>query len=396
MTRNPRRLLAIAAALLLVILATTLVLAKGQQLLGGKLRTGDTVTVPREETVDGDLYLFGGTLTMEGTVNGDVMALGGQIQVNGTVTGDVLAAGGTVAVAGTVDGDVRATGGQVELSGAVGEDAVISGGQTRLLGGGKVDGDLIVAGGQVSVDGTVGGSIEGGAGAYSRTGPEPGGTEHVVVSPRGGAERESVAGDIVLDAIRQFMVVVVLGALILWLLPRALPAAEGQLRSRPGISALSGLLTCVSYFVFVIAAVLVMILLAIVFGLLQIGALVGIELIAGLLSTLTVTFLFVLGVAFLGDIVVGLTLAHAAVAGRTAAPSPSVNRWRELALLAAGAAVVVILTAIPIVGGLVKVAVVLFGLGAVTLAAWQAWQARRAGGTGPPPATAATAPEAGV
>jgi cytoskeletal protein CcmA (bactofilin family) len=393
MTRNLRRGLALAAALLLVILATTMVLAKGE-LLGGKLRTGETVTVAREETIDGDLYILAGTATMEGTVEGDVVAMGGQVQVNGTVTGDVLAAGGTVAVAGTVEGDVRAAGGQVELSGAVGEDAVITGGQTRLLGGGTVDGDLIVAGGQVSVDGTVSGSIEGSAGTYGRTGPAPGGTEHVVVSPRDGAERETVAGDIVLDAIRQFVVVVLLGALILWLLPKALPAAEGQLRSRPGISALSGLLTCVSYFVFVIAAAILIILLAIIFGLLQIGPLVGIEVIAGLLSILTVTFLFVLGVAFLGDIVVGLTLAHAAVAGRTAAPSPSGGRWRELALLAAGAAVVVILTAIPIVGGLVKVAVVLFGLGAAALAAWHAWQVRRGRGATPP--AMATAPEAGV
>jgi hypothetical protein len=384
MTRNLRRGLALAAALLLVVLATTMVLAKGE-LLGGKLRTGDTVTVGSEETVDGDLYLLAGTVTMEGTVDGDLVALGGQVQVNGTVSGDVLAAGGTVAVAGTVNGDVRAAGGQVELSGAVGEDAVVTGGQTTLHSGGAVGGDLIVSGGQVSVDGSVAGSIEGSAGTYRRTGPTPGGTEHVVVSPRGEKATEVVVGDAVLDAIRHFVVLVLFGGLLLWLLPRALPAAEGKLRSQPGVSALGGLVACVGYIVFVVAAVLVMILLAIVFGLLRIGSLVGIELIAGLLSLFTVSFLFVLAVAYLADIVVGLTLA------RMVAPAATSTRWRELVLLAAGAAVVVVVTSLPIIGGLAKLAVILFGLGAASLAAWQAWRAWRARRGSPPPTAAEAA-----
>jgi len=51
----------------------------------------------------------------------------------------------------------------------------------------------------------------------------------------------------------------------------------------------------------------------------------------------------------------------------------------------AGAAVVVIATSIPIVGGWVKLAVVLFGLGALVIAGWEAWRARRRS-LAPPPA----------
>lgn len=380
MTRNLRRGVALATALLLIMLATTMVLAQGE-LLGGKLRTGDTVTVTADETVDGDLYLLAGTVTMDGTVDGDLMALGGQVQVNGNVTGDVLAAGGTVAVAGTVEGDVRATGGQLTLSGAVGEDAVAAGGQATVSSGGSVGGDLIVSGGQVTMAGSVAGNVEGSAGTYSGGG-SVGGTEHVVVSPREDAdEDEEVATEVVLDGLRHFVVLVIFGALLLWLLPRALPAAERTLRSRPAASLGSGLLTCLGYIVFVIAAFLLMILLAIVFGLLRIGSLVGIELIAGLLSLFTVSFAFVLAVAYVADLVVGLTLA------RVVAPASSASRWRELALLAAGAAVVVIVTSLPVIGGLAKLAVVLFGLGALALAAWRAWRPPRS--ASPPPAVAA-------
>jgi len=370
MTRNLRRGAALATALLLMLLATTMVLAE-EELLGGKLRTGDTVTVGAEETVDGDLYLLAGTVTMDGTVDGDLLALGGQVQVNGTVTGDVLAAGGTVAVAGIVEGDVRTAGGQVTLSGAVAEDVVATGGQTTISSGGTVGGDLIVSGGQVTMAGSVAGSVEGSAGTYSGVG-SVGGTEHVVVSPREDAADEGgVAGSIVLDALQHFVVLVLFGALLLWLLPRALPAAQRMLRSRPAASLGSGLLACVGYIGFVILAFLLMILLTIVFGLLRIGSLVGIELVAGLLSLFTVSLVFVLAVAYVADLVVGLTLA------RMIAPAGSDNRWRELALLAAGAGIVVIVTSVPVIGGLAKLAVVLFGLGALTLAAWHAWRPPR-------------------
>jgi hypothetical protein len=379
MTRNLRRGAALAAALLLTLLATTMVLGQ-DELLGGKLRTGDTVTVPADETVDGDLYLLAGTATMAGTVDGDLLALGGAVQVNGTVTGDVLAAGGTVTIAGTVEGDVRTAGGQVTLSGAVGEDVVATGGQTTISSGGSVGGDLIVSGGQVTMAGSVAGNVEGSAGTYSGGG-SVGGTEHVVVSPQGGVGGEDegdVAGETILDALRHFVVLVIFGALILWLLPRALPAAERVLRSRPAASLGSGFLACLGYIVFLIATILVMILLGIVFGLLRIGSVVGIEIVAGLLALFAGSFIFVLAIAFLADLVVGLTLA------RMVAPSGSGKWWRELALLAAGAAAVVVVTSLPVIGGLVKLAVVLFGLGALVLAAWHAW--RPPGPVPPPPA----------
>ena len=138
------------------------------------------------------------------------------------------------------------------------------------------------------------------------------------------------------------------------------------------------MLACVGYIVFLIGVLVLMILLGIVFGLLRIGSLVGIEIIAGLLTLFTGSFIFVLAVAYVADLVVGLTLA------RAVAPAGSGNRWRELALLAAGAAVVVVVTSLPIIGGLAKLAVVLFGLGALALAAWHAWRPPRPAPAPPP------------
>jgi hypothetical protein len=372
MSRWLRRSVALAAAALILVLATGLVLGKGE-LLGGKLRTGDTVTVPADESWDGDLYLLAGRVTVAGMVDGDLTVLGGQVDVTGTVTGDVLAAGGNVSIAGEVQGDVRVAGGQVNLGGIVHEDVAVTGGQVTVPAGGDIGGDLIVAGGQVTMAGSVGGSVEGSAGDYS-SGGTVGGTEHVVVAPSRALPAR--ASEPLLDGLRQFVVVFLVGALLLWLLPRFMAAAGRVIRERPGLALGGGLLACLSYLAFVIGTILAMILLAILFGLLQVGSLVAIALIGGLLAIGLVTLLFVLAITFAADALVGLTVARWATA-RMATGVGTGSRWQELGLLAAGAAAVVIVTSIPIIGGWLKLAVILFGLGAFAVALWRGWRSPR-------------------
>jgi hypothetical protein len=372
-TRRIRWALAIPAALLLVALATTLVLADESSLLNGKLRAGDTVTVPASETVDGDLYAAAGTVTIDGAVNGDLIAVGGTIQVNGNVQGDVAIGGGTVSIFGPVGGDLRIGGGQVTVSGPVAEDVVIGGGQVTVAGGADVKGDLIVSGGTVTVAGNVAGSIEGTAGTYSRSGTV-GGSEHVTVNPQsGGAVTPRTTGDIVFDAIRHFVVLVIIGALMLWLMPGLLRRAEQTLRHEPLLSLGGGVATFIGFVAFLIVAFLVMVLLAIVLGLAQLGSLVAVDVLATLLAIFTASFALFLAVAFVADIVVGLTLARMVMSD----PAAGANRWRELGLLVVGAAVVVIVTSLPVIGGLAKLLVVVFGLGALAVAAWRWWRTPR-------------------
>ena len=371
MSRWMRRGAALGVAALILVLATSLVLGKGE-LLGGKLRTGDTVTVPADEAWTGDLYLLGGRVTVAGVVDGDLTVLGGQVDVIGTVTGDVLAAGGNVSIAGEIRGDVRVAGGQVNLSGRMVEDVAVTGGQVTVAAGGGIGGDLIVAGGQVTMAGSVNGSVEGSAGDYSSAGTVRG-TEHVVVAPSRTLPRAD--GGPLLGGLRQFVVVFLVGALLLWLLPRRMAAAGRVLRERPWRALGGGALACVGYIAFLIAAIIAMILLAILFGLLQVGSLVAIDLVGGLLAIGVVTFLFVLAAAFAADALVGLTVARLAVA-RMATGENAESRWQALGLLAAGAAGVVLVTSIPIIGGWLKLAVILFGLGAFAVAWWHGWRSR--------------------
>jgi len=98
---------------------------------------------------------------------------------------------------------------------------------------------------------------------------------------------------------------------------------------------------------------------------------------------------------------VGLALARV-IGGRTGRTTASVDRswllgrdrWVNLGMLAVGVAIVVVLTALPAIGWLFRLVVVLLGLGAL----WLAWRSRRTApaavspeSTPPPPSGAAPA-----
>jgi cytoskeletal protein CcmA (bactofilin family) len=373
------RMIRLGAAILMLVLLLLLAagMTLGKDLLGGKLRTDRTLVVPAGEHVKGDLYLFAGNITVNGTVDGDLLALGGDVRVSGTVGGDLIAAGGTVAIDGTVKGDARVAAGQLTVDGKIGEDLVIAGGEASVGGNAKVGEDLIMAAGTATVDGSVGGNIEGSAGTYSRSGTV-GGSEHVTIGRTGQqAAPPQTAADAIGDAIRHFVVVLLFGLLGLWLLPRAMRAAEELVRRRPLPSLGVGLLVFVVYLVGAVALVLLVILLAILFGLLTLGSLAAIAFFAGLLVLLVATFALVLAASFVADAVVGLALA------RLASPSPGGSRWREIGLLAVGAAVVVAVSSLPVLGWAVKLAVALVGVGAIALAAWNARRGMPASGVPP-------------
>lgn len=375
---------------LLALLTTGVVLAQDQE-LGGKLVTGSDVTIAAGETVDHDLYVFGGTLISNGTINGDIVVAAGTIAINGPVNGDVLAAGGRLTINGAVSGDVRVAGGQVVVGGDVSEDLLVAGGQVTV--GGRVGQDLIVSGGELTLSGSVAGSTIGTVGAYDKSGTVAG-NDGIRINPRGAPATPS---NPVLDAVRQFIAILVIAALALWLAPRAFAAAEAQVREQPLRSFGWGVVTLIGYVVLIVAIIVVAIILAIVLGALGFGGLLGIDLLGGFVAIAGLTLAFIVAGGFLADAIVGLALARLVTlrsgSGTTTETSATRGQWADLGLLAAGTAVVVILSAIPAVGGLVKFVVASLGLGAL----WLTWRAARRGADAPIalPPPSSTAPTGG-
>lgn len=404
MHRSIVKLVGVAGALALL-LAASVAVVSADSLLGGKVRTGDVVTVPSTETVPGDLYAFarevivdgtvhgdvvagGGTVTVDGKVDGNVIVAGGTVHVSGAIGGSVIGGGGTVDVNGTVAGAIRAGGGQVTIAGATAHDVAVGGGTLNV--GGMVGGDLLFGAGQATVTGTVTGSIQGSAQTYNRTGTV-GGTEQVEIQPASAYQSPvptfTITRDPVLDAIRHFATVVLLAALALWLVPAGLRASEEVARRRPLPALGGGLLFLALAIVVLLFVLIVMGILAVIFGAATLGGLAALDIAGGLLAFFVLLFGLVVACAWYSVAVVGLAVARAvaprlmpARTGPDGAPV-AMTRLEELLLLAIGAAVVVVLTSLPVVGPLVEIVVVLIGLGGIGIAAWEAWQRRRRGGT---------------
>ncbi len=366
------RLLVIATIALALLGPLVLYAAAQQSELGGKIRAGETIVIAAGETVAGDLYVFGGTIRVNGQIEGDLVAFGGQVEVTGNVGGDLIAGAGTVFVTGDVAGDARVGAGQVTVAGDVGEDIFVGSGTLSVAGGSSVGEDLIFSAGQVTVDGAVAGSILGSAGEYTRTGTVSG-TENVSVGDVPGPQEPRQPGplDRSVAAFQQWAVIVIFGALALWLIPSRLRAAEQAVRARPGASALGGLLAFVAFIAALIALILVMVLIAIAAGVAGLGALVGIDIVLGLLLCGLVILGFIVASGFLAHAVVGFALARLVM--KTAG-----DRWLELALLAIGSAVVVVASTPPVIGGIVSLVVAILGLGALFVIAREAWSARSA------------------
>lgn len=108
---------------------------------GDSFQAGWTVTHDRAETDDlfmageelvgktdisGSAHLAGREITMEGTVGGDAYAAGEEITFRGDVAGDATLAGRALSVAG-VGGDLRIAGSELQLGGDIGGYAMIAG-----------------------------------------------------------------------------------------------------------------------------------------------------------------------------------------------------------------------------------------------------------------------------
>jgi len=337
-----------------------------------KLRTGDSVTVDAGEVVAHDLYVFGGDVVVDGTVEGDLVVASSSVTINGLVQGDVVAGAGQLIVNGEVDGDVRVGAGRITLTGSVGEDLLAGAGQIDVAADGSVGEDLIFGAGDVTMRGVVAGSVYGSATTYSSRNGSVGGSENVTLDtgfePSEPALSEPVR--IAADALRQLLTVVLFGALALWLVPGALRASESALRRRPLASVGMGIGILVGYIIQFIAVILLMILVGVALGSITLDGLAGIAIWAGIVDLMISTLALVVAASFVVDAVVGLALAQLVARGWAQ------SRWQELFLLVVGALIVVAATSLPEIGGIVKLCVIVLGLGAMTVAAAEAWQRR--------------------
>ena len=317
--------------------------AADEVVINDSVHLGGNVSIT--ETVEGPLHAAAGNILVEAPVHGNARMAGGKIEFarDASVSGDVALAGGTVVIDGPVTGNVRAVGGTVTLNGAIGGDAKIAAGTLNLGPDARIAGQLDFRGGDLNQDPAA--QVSGGVTRHARN--------HWRHEEHSASER----------FLRGWMWtagLVVLAALLAAALPGPSRRMAAELRERPWLTPLLGL---VALSTIPVAAVLVMI------------TVIGIPL--GLLALVAYAALLLLGYVWLAVVVGGLLLDRIKpeVAAQTA--------WRVgaamLAMLSLG-----LLARMPFVGGLVGFVALVVGVGMVVGALL-----RRTTPAAPPPAAPA-------
>lgn len=111
------------------------------------------------EAVKDDVYAVGERVTAEKTISGDLFAAGGIVELKGAVQEDAFAAGNTILVSGAVTGDLRLAGKTITISGNVNGDVIAAGVVVLIAETSVIRGDVIVMGGKLILRGTVRGNL---------------------------------------------------------------------------------------------------------------------------------------------------------------------------------------------------------------------------------------------
>jgi cytoskeletal protein CcmA (bactofilin family) len=147
-----------ALALVLAGFCAALVLQPASA-LASETRKGESVGVSRDETIKGDIFLFGDRVRIDGTVDGDVFLFGHNANVNGHVKGDVIAFAQILEVNGDVDGNIRAFTNTMTIRGTVAKNVLTFDDLMNLESAARVGGSLTIFVENLNLEGNLGRDI---------------------------------------------------------------------------------------------------------------------------------------------------------------------------------------------------------------------------------------------
>lgn len=109
---------------------------------GDVFSAGSNITITG--SIEDDVTLAAGNIQLLGSVGDDVRLAGGTIVIGGPIGGELMSAGGMITLAenSTIEGDVYVAGGQITINGIIRGDLRVEGDDVRLNG--TVDGNVIV------------------------------------------------------------------------------------------------------------------------------------------------------------------------------------------------------------------------------------------------------------
>lgn len=303
------------------------------------IRIGGAVEV--SEPTNGTLAAVGGKVSVDAPVQGSLRAAGGKVDVNAPVAGDASIAAGNVVVKGPIAGNLHAAGGHVTIDTSVGGDASVGAGSLTLGPNARITGKLKFRGGELKQDdaATITGGIVHNRGHEART------RTHV---HRHGDDRPLI------NDVAWTLGLAVLAALLAGALPGPTQQLTAELRARPWHAPLLGFLALTAI---PLAAILLMI------------TIIGIPI--ALLTIALYVAVLVVGYVWLAVVLGGLLLE------RFKPETAAVVAWR-VGAAALTVIVIALLVRVPFLGGFIKFAALIVGLGMIVGALWRRVEMREA------------------
>lgn len=404
----------------------TVTIGKNEVIDDDLVVSGATVII--DGVVNGDLVAAGENVIVNGKVNGSLIMAGRSLALNGQVGGTVYSAGAAITVgpqANIVRNLFFAGYSYTAASGSViGRDNILAGYQAILKG--AVQRDLLATLGALELNGAIGRNVmanvaEPGAASPQFFAPWGGGPElppsvapglrigpeakivgklmytspieqssAIQVTPAGGIaySQPQTTTDTATPAptpnatavwawarLREFVSLLVMGLLALWLLPVFFTNVGEQTQAHPWLAAAWGILVGIVGYGGALLAVFLIILVVAGLAALTLAGLATTAFGLGFSSWSVAFTLFLLLGAYLSKLVVLYPLSHTLLAKIL----PQWNTYR-IVPLAVGILFFVLLRSIPYLGVLLEIAVTLIGLGAM----WLVFRERFAKPVAPP------------
>jgi hypothetical protein len=383
-----------------------------------------------EGTIKGDLYAVGSTIKVNGTVEGDVVAAGQSVEIHGTVEDDARIAGYALVVSGEVADDLL--GGAFSLekeAGSVVGGDLLFGGYQALLGG-DVGESVEIGAAAVRIAGSIGEDVTLDFGSSDPDQPIPPGfpfftppdVPPIPSVPVGltideGASiggdltykaiaevdvpSDVVAGDIdfdryvpteveaergvkartpamllgrwVLRQVQRFITLLLVGVVMMWLVPTWTRKLASIVETKPLPSLGWGVVAIAAFLFAMLVLFIATGIVVVVFGIVTLGGLAGRLFGLGALTMGSLSFGFNVIWSYVTKVVISLLLGQ--LIFRLFKSPAEENRWWPVIL---GVVIFVIITAIPVLGWLARLATVLLGLGAVWIWGREWLEVRRA------------------
>ena len=127
------------------------------------VKTGDSIYIAKDQTIEGNLYAVGSSITVDGTVTGDVICAGQTININGAIEGDVICAGQSININGAVNGSVRVAGNSININGQIARNAMAFGAAVNLGADAVVGWDMLIGAAVGGIRGKINRDLHGGA-----------------------------------------------------------------------------------------------------------------------------------------------------------------------------------------------------------------------------------------